>query len=138
MPKGKYTTVSHTVIMKYLMENRDKLVTVNDIDAYLKKEGIDVNITTVYRFLNKLSDGKEVIKYMAGKGEMSSFQYVGDSRRCMEHLHLHCNKCGKIIHLECGFMNEISSHIMEHHGFALQCEASVLYGLCSECRKEGG
>lgn len=135
MPKGKYTTISHTRIMKYLMENHDKLVTVNDIDNFLKKEGLEINISTIYRFLNKLSDSGEVIKYVASKGEMSTFQYVDNSsHQCREHLHLHCTGCGKIIHLECDFMKEISHHIMNDHGFELKCEASILYGLCKDCR----
>ena len=101
-------------------------------------EGIEVNSSTIYRFLNKLSTSGEVMKYVARKGEMSSFQYIGGGveHNCKEHLHLHCVKCGRIIHLDCGFMNEIKGHIMEHHGFELQCESSVLYGVCSECRKD--
>ena len=135
MAKAKYTTVSHTMIMKYLVDNHDKLVTVNDIDTFLKKEGIEVNISTIYRFLNKLSDSGEVMKYIASKGEMSSFQYVNDDEHhCREHLHLHCVKCGRIIHLECDFMKDISRHINMHHGFELQCESSVLYGLCKKCK----
>ncbi len=136
MAKG-YTTISHTKIMKYLADNGDKLITVNDIEAFLREEGIEVNVSTIYRFLNRLSDSGEVMKYVASKGEMSSFQYIGDtSRNCKNHLHLQCVRCGKIIHLECEFMKEIQSHIMEHHGFELRCESSVLYGMCSECRKE--
>lgn len=134
MAKAKYTTVSHTMIMKYLADNHDKLVTVNDIDSFLRKEGVEVNISTIYRFLNKLSDSGEVMKYIASKGEMSSFQYVNDKRHCKEHLHLQCVKCGRIIHLECDFMNEISCHINRHHEFSLQCESSVLYGICKECK----
>ncbi|MGN0370930.1 MAG: Fur family transcriptional regulator [Butyrivibrio sp.] len=136
MAKGNYSTIRHTKIMKYLTDNHDKLVTVNDIDEFLKNEGVEVNLSTIYRFLNKLSDKGELMKYVAGKGEMSSFQYIGgEEKHCKEHLHLHCTGCGKIIHLECSFMNEISSHIMNHHGFMLQCESSVLYGLCEDCRK---
>ncbi len=132
---AKYSTVSHTMIMKYLMDNREKVVTVNDIDNYLKEQGVTVNITTIYRFLNKLSDGGEVMKYVASKGEMSTFQYVNEEEhQCREHLHLNCTKCGKVIHLECGFMKEISQHIGAHHGFVLQCETSVLYGICKACR----
>lgn len=132
-----YSTVSHTKIMKYLCDNHDKLITVSDIENFLKSENIEVNVSTIYRFLNKLSDSGEVMKYVAKKGEMSSFQYVGNTRHnCREHIHLHCVKCGRIIHLECGFMDEISSHIMNHHGFRLQCESSVLYGECKECRNE--
>lgn len=130
-----YATISHTKIMKYLADNRDKSVTVGDIEEYLRGLGLEVSLSTIYRFLNKLSDGGELIRYAAGKGEMSSFQYIGGEREsnCLEHLHLHCVKCGRIIHLECSFMQEISKHIMEHHGFALRCEASVLYGVCEEC-----
>ncbi|MCM1308675.1 MAG: transcriptional repressor [Butyrivibrio sp.] len=131
-----YSTVSHTKIMKYLSENTDKSVTVGDIEDYLREQGLEVNVSTIYRFLNRLNDSGELIKYAAGKGEMSAFQYIGDRRpqSCLEHLHLHCVECGRIIHLECSFMREISEHIMEHHGFALKCEASVLYGVCDECR----
>lgn len=131
-----YSTISHTKMMKYLTDNRDKSVTVGDIEEYLREQGLDVNISTIYRFLNKLSDSGELIKYAAGKNDMSAFQYIGGEQghNCREHLHMHCVKCGKIIHLECSFMREISEHVMEHHGFALQCEASVLYGLCRECR----
>jgi Fur family ferric uptake transcriptional regulator len=133
---AKYSKVSHTMIMKYLMDNREKVVTVNDIDCYLKEQGVEVNISTIYRFLNKLSDGGEVMKYVASKGEMSSFQYVNETEhQCREHLHLNCTGCGKIIHLECGFMKEISRHIIAHHGFELQCESSVLYGLCKDCKE---
>lgn len=133
-----YATISHTKIMKYLADNRDRAVTVSDIEDELSGQGLEVNLSTIYRFLNKLSDKGELIRYAAGKGEMSAFQYIGGDapRGCREHLHLHCTKCGRILHLECSFMQEISEHIMAHHGFALQCESSVLYGVCGECGGE--
>ena len=55
---------------------------------------------------------------------------------CEEHLHLQCVKCGKIIHLECEFMDEISEHILKDHGFELQCKNSILYGMCSACQEK--
>ena len=68
----EYSTISHTKIMKYLADNNDKLVTVADIDRYLVSEGIEVNSSTIYRFLNKLSTSGEVMKYVARKGEIFS------------------------------------------------------------------
>ncbi len=131
-----YKTIGHTKIMKYLASNSDRTVTVKDIDEYLRAEGIEVNASTIYRFLNRLSDSGEIMKYVTQKGEQSSFQYIrAEAHNCKEHLHLQCVRCGKIIHLECHFMDEISDHIMEHHGFALQCESSVLLGVCKECSK---
>ena len=132
-----YSTVCHKKITEYLSENKDKVVTVNDIDCYLEEQGTKVNSSTIYRYLNRLSDEGLVMKYVAKKGEMSSFQYTGDKvRNCREHIHLRCVRCGKIIHLDCEFMEELSNHIMEHHGFKLQCESSVLYGVCEECRRK--
>ena len=30
-------------------------------------------------------------------------------------------------------MDEVRGHLMAEHGFTLQCEGSVLYGLCRSC-----
>ncbi len=38
-----------------------------------------------------------------------------------------------IYHLDCHFMDEVRAHLMAEHGFTLQCEGSVLYGLCRSC-----
>ena len=131
-----YTTVSHTMMLKYLSDNRNKLITVNELAEFLRNNNVEVNLSTIYRFLNKLSDSGDVMKYVAKKGEMSSFQYIARPDKehdCRKHLHLQCVKCGGIVHLDCDFMKEIEGHIIAHHGFRLQCEASVLYGICSKC-----
>lgn len=138
MAKKNYETVSHKKIMEYLQKNAESLVRVNDIDRHLKEEEIEVNISTIYRYLNRLSKDGTVMKYVAPKGEMSSFQYIGSqTHNCKEHLHLQCVVCNRILHLECRFMEEISNHVMHHHGFALQCESSILYGVCEECGGRG-
>lgn len=80
MSARNYKTVSHSKIIEYLEANKDRMVKVQDIDNYLKDTGIEVNNSTIYRYLNKLSSDGVIMKYVASKGEMSSFQYVGDSR----------------------------------------------------------
>ena len=137
MATKNYSTVSHTKITEFFAENQDKFVKASDIDNYLRKEGIEVNPSTIYRYLNKLSKEGTVMKYVAEKGEMSTYQYVGDRKHsCKDHLHLRCVGCDRIIHLECHFMDELYGHIMEHHGFSLICESSVLSGMCRECREK--
>ena len=76
------------------------------------------------------------MKYVADKGEKAVFQYVDESRHCREHLHLKCVQCGRIYHLDCHFMDEVRAHLMAEHGFTLQCEGSVLYGLCRHCAQK--
>ena len=129
-----YATASRKKILEYLRNNSDRTVTAAGIHAHLVQNESPVNITTIYRYLDKLAKEGTVIKYAAEKGGQAAYQYVEHGHRCEEHLHLQCVRCGGIIHLECAFMNEIAEHIREDHGFLLQCKNSILYGTCKKCR----
>ena len=52
MSARNYKTVSHSKIIEYLEANKDRMVKVQDIDNYLKDTGIEVNNSTIYRYLN--------------------------------------------------------------------------------------
>ena len=130
-----YSTTTRKKIHDYLEQNSDRTVTVADIDTFLKDLDSEVNLTTIYRYLDKLAKEGTVIKYVAEKGSQATYQYVEKGQHCDEHLHLKCVSCGCIIHLECGFMDEIAEHILKDHGFELQCKNSIIYGLCRECRE---
>jgi len=130
-----YHTNSRAKIMEYLQDNKDRAVTAAAIDEHLKAEGSITNVTTIYRNLDKLEKEGHVIKYASKTG--TSFQYVESEHRCDEHLHLKCVNCGKVIHLDCEFMDEISEHVRKDHGFEIQCRNSVIYGICEDCRKAG-
>lgn len=130
---GHYTTASRRRIQEFLRNNCDRTVTVSDISFHLKETGNEVNLTTIYRYLDKLSDEGSVIKYASEKGSQAAYQYVEHGKKCDEHLHLQCVRCGCVIHLDCEFMDEISKHVKQDHGFTLQCRKSVLYGTCQKC-----
>lgn len=133
-----YATASRKKILDFLKQCSDRTVTVAEIGTYLKDNDSEVNITTIYRYLDKLEREGTVLKYVAEKGSQAVYQYVEKGHRCEEHLHLKCMECGRIIHLECAFMEEIAEHIEKDHGFMLQCKNSILYGTCGECRKREG
>lgn len=135
---SEYVTASRKNILEYLKKNTDKTVTVSDISLYLEEANCDVNVTTIYRYLEKLVREEKVIKYVAEKGRQAAFQYVEQGHGCMEHLHLKCTGCGNIIHLECDFMSEIAAHIKKEYCFSIQCRNSIIYGLCGECEKVSG
>ena len=132
-----YNTRTRQLILDYLINNRQHAVSASNILEHLEEQGASPNPTTVYRYLDKLAKDGTVIKYVAEKGCQAAYQYVEPGRGCEQHLHLKCVKCGKIIHLECHFMEEISHHIEESHGFTLQCKNSILYGVCKECKGSG-
>ena len=129
-----YTTASRKKILEYLIENHNRTLTASDIAAYLKECGNEVNITTVYRYLDKLEKEGTVMKYVAEKGSQATYQYVEAGHDCDGHLHLQCIKCGQVIHLECHFMHEILEHVEKEHGFVMQCKNSIIYGMCNTCK----
>lgn len=131
-----YRTKNRDMMIAYMKENKDRTVYVSDIHQYMKSQGVNVNVTTIYRFLDKLQEESQVLKYAAEKGESAGFQYVGEGNSCEEHLHVKCSSCGKVAHLDCGFMEEIRRHLQSHHDFQLQCSGSSLFGLCDECQKQ--
>lgn len=130
-----YATANRKKILDFLKDNQNRTLTVTDIDMYLKSCDSEVNITTIYRYLDKLEKEGTVIKYVAEKGSQATYQFVGAEHNCEEHLHLQCVKCGQVIHLECHFMHEILEHVEHEHGFVMQCKNSIVYGTCKECRK---
>lgn len=138
MTGNGYATASRKRILDFLKQSSDRTVTAAEIGSYLKENDSEVNITTIYRYLDKLEREGTVLKYVAEKGNQAVYQYVEIGHRCEEHLHLKCMECGRIIHLECSFMEEIAEHIEKDHGFLLQCKNSILYGTCEECRKKKG
>ena len=94
---------------------------------------VKVNTTTVYRYLDKLCAEHVVIKYPDLNSDKAVFQFVGEEKKCTDHLHLKCIRCGKVVHLDCDFMDELKEHLFQEHGFRLQCSGDILHGICKDC-----
>ena len=60
---------------------------------------------------------------------------VIDSRpaECTIRRRRQCEKCGKLIHLECDFVSELQVHVQSEHGFTIDPLRTVFYGVCKEC-----
>lgn len=136
LKRQNYNTKARRYILDFLETQQEKTVSAADIISYLEENSISVNPATVYRYLNKLSDERMVLKFTGDEPQKSVYQFIGRSKKCEEHIHVKCVRCGKLLHLECGFMHDIEEHLYSDHGFTLQCEGSILYGVCGECRKK--
>lgn len=132
-----YSTQKRLMILDYLKEHSDKDVSVRDIENHINNNSDKkINITTIYRYLDKLENNGQVLKHMDANGKKASFQYIVPNTECHSHLHLKCSKCETIYHLDCDFMDDFKQHIFSHHKFLLECSSSMLYGLCEKCRKQ--
>jgi len=102
--RKSYTTKNRLVILDYLKENCSTTISAADIKKHLEEKEISVNTTTVYRLLDKLCAENIIIKYSDINSDKAVYQYAGEKGHCREHLHLKCIKCGKVMHLDCGYI----------------------------------
>lgn len=131
-----YKTKQRQVILQYIIENKEHHLTVNQIAEYLTKNNTPVSMTTIYRHLEQLLEQGLVRKYTIDSTTGACFQYANQDKKCYEHFHLKCEKCGHLIHLECNHLNELYQHIYHNHQFRINPFNTVIYGLCNNCIKK--
>ena len=129
-----YNTKQKSATEDYLRANSNRHFTVDSLLLDLQGMGEHIGRTTVYRTLERLVSEGKVSKYAQCPGESACYQYVGGDT-CHEHFHLKCEDCGRLIHLECGQIDELGAHIEQDHGFKLNKFKTVFYGVCGECAK---
>ena len=132
--KDGYNTRQGALILAYLENNIEPFTAEALADALQPQK---VGKATVYRHLERLTDAGLVRRYSPAEGASACYQYVGDRKDCSRHYHMVCSRCGRLFHLDCDQLMELSEHIREHHGFVLDCERTILYGTCAECLTKG-
>jgi len=116
---GIYNTEQRCIIEKYLIENEEKFVSSKDILEYLKKNNIEIGLTTIYRTLKLLEkDNKLRIEV---REQTKYYQYI--KSECSDHFHLDCEE----------FMSA-AEHIKEEHHFMVDYN-TIIYGICEKCLK---
>ena len=132
-----YQTKQMKELRDYLAATAGKHATVRDICRHFDQIGHPLGTATVYRNLEKLIDEGLVTRYTAGPSGSACFEYTGGKENCCRPLcyHLKCQRCGRLIHLECEEMEKLSAHVLADHDFELDWTRTVFYGLCGDCRK---
>ncbi|MBO4608891.1 MAG: transcriptional repressor [Lachnospiraceae bacterium] len=139
MPAGStYKTKQREILIKYLEKHAGDHITAGDVCEYFKGQGASIGQATVYRQLEKLVDEGLLNKYIMEASGPACFEYVGmrvhkKGKTCF---HCKCEKCGKLIHLQCEELKEIGKHLSEEHGFKLNAMRTVFYGICDDCRRK--
>ncbi len=134
MQKG-YRTKSREDIIGYIERNKERRFSASDVYQYLKERESTINLTTVYRNLEKLTENKVLMRLGYGRDGSELYQYLIPESGCHEHLHIQCNVCGKVFHAEEDFMESVNAYFMKN-GYDLISGESVLIGICEECKSE--
>ena len=136
---SKYQTEQKKKLLSYMSEHQNEQFSAEQLSEIMERAGEnDAGKTpgksTVYRLVSDMAAEGTLRRFPNGGGRGWLYQYhrMPD---CSGHLHLKCEKCGALLHLECGMSDDLLRHIEEEHGFKVDNNATVLYGLCAACRR---
>jgi len=136
MSGGRYKTNQRKIILNYVMRNKDRHLTADDVLFALRREGNAIGKATIYRYFDCLVEEGILRRYSPIDGASACYEYSGDADECRSHYHMKCEICGSLFHTECNFLDDIAAHMNEHHGFKLDKGKTVFYGICSECERK--
>lgn len=136
MRPSDYKTKQKEIILNFFIKNKNHHLTASDIINYLHIHDKNVGSATVYRCLDKLVSKGMIRKYILDDRSGACYQYIENSDECLEHFHLKCIECGKLIHIDCNYMKSLDEHILQHHGFKVDNSRTVLYGICNSCNEK--
>lgn len=129
MSDNSYKTKQRDEIVEFFNSHRGKCYTAKDL---IKSGEVSSGEATVYRTLSKLA-GQGILKRFTD-GDAACYQ-LNESEECSRHFHLKCESCGRLIHMDCDFMADMSRHIEQSHSFFVDIGKTVIYGLCGECKE---
>ena len=133
--KAGYRTRAQEDLFAYLKATPGVHHTAAELKEYFTAKGTPIGTATIYRQLERFVDEGKIQRYIIGPGECACYTFVEQRQSCPFHFHLKCERCGRLIHLDCEELTEIKTHLLEHHGFSWNTGKTVFYGLCDLCRQ---
>ncbi len=122
-------TDKRLAILDVLVSNEQKLLTVDEIYARLKKSQTELNLTTVYRNLEHFT-GLGILHKLILKDQCTYYKLSCYSEH---HHHLICENCGAVTAIEHCPLDAILPEAEGHH-FQVNSHKLEVYGICSECQ----
>lgn len=133
-----YNSKGKNDILEFLKAHTHKRLTAAEILDGLISHGKSINRSTIYRNLEKLTESGDLLCFRENDSESAYYQYSGDHKECNSHLHLQCNSCGKIFHLEEDtFIDAFKEKLNDTYGVEIDDAKTMLVGKCKDCKENG-
>lgn len=129
--RTSYSTKQKEIILD-VIRKETKQFTIKDIYDKLNHT---VGLTTIYRLVDKLIEDN-ILNKEIGKDNTTYYQYLDECNHD-NHFYLKCDDCGKVIHIDCDCIKELSNHVYTHHKFITNKEHIIINGKCNNCLKGG-
>lgn len=129
---SSYHTRQRKILLAYLGEHPDELLSVRQIAQALQDEKI--SLSAVYRNLSQLEEEEKIRRSTKRGVQESLYQYI-DVDGCKGMLHMICMKCGRAFHMADDNAALFAKHLALREKFVLDTRETILYGICSTCEE---
>jgi Fur family ferric uptake transcriptional regulator len=112
------------------LSRRGGHLSAEQIHSDLGRRHPEINLSTVYRTLEVLVSVGLVREADLGEGRRF-FELTSEAD---PHHHLVCRGCGRVQHIAARHLEEVESHLLSSHGFAIEETALTSFGRCRSCQ----
>ena len=127
-----YSTKQQQAVLQWLEQGREEPISGAALAEQLRHSGKPVGLATVYRQLEKLEQAGQIHKIRTEEGAFYQIcpHRAAQGRECFL---LRCERCGHVVHLDCGHLHALYEHLEAEHHFRIDPRRTILTGLCQAC-----
>jgi len=131
-----YETEQRKLLIALFKSDPDRIYTVDEVEEILRGDSDDPTCSqsTIYRLIARLCEDGIVHKHAKDGSRKFYYQYV-KSAACGEHLHLKCDHCGKIFHMDDETSERVLLEVFHKNGFSIDGARTLMPGVCECCRR---
>lgn len=128
LKKAELKNTRQRYIILKKIESSKEPVTAEDIFRQLVSEDCKINLSTVYRTLNVLTDKNVLLKILKGDGTAAY-----EINNLSHNHYITCSVCSSSVPLDGCPVRELSENISKSTGFKVTGHTLQLMGICSKC-----
>ena len=126
----KYQTGQRKVLLSLFEKETHRTYSAYDILEALPDSGI--SLSAIYRNLKAMENEGVICKASGPKDTEARYHYL-NKKECVGIIHLKCETCNQIFHLNRNISNMIFAFAKDDLDFSLNQAGAFLYGKCSNC-----
>ena len=127
----RYNTPRREQVILFFASEKSRAFTAEEVCHSILSDGS--GRSSVYRIISALVDDGILKKLTDERSRRVRYQYLGE-KKCSEHLHLRCRKCGRLFHLDKKLSLKVIETLKCSDGFLLD-PTDILNGCCESCSR---
>lgn len=124
-----YRLTSPRWLVWSVLRSANRHLTAEEIATRIHQADPTINISSIYRSLTLFEDLDLVRESHLGIDDSARWEIAHPD----DHFHMVCRRCGTVDHHVGELVDQVRSHLGDHHQFAVDNIDLVVTGVCSRC-----